>query len=118
MPTSAKGSILDRLLGRVAEVAALSVLVNRIAQLWTRSYDGAVSKGQTYAPDDPTYVWRLGATEKHCRDCLNLDGQVHTASEWRAAGIQPQSPDLECGGWNCDCRLESTELESSGAVTV
>jgi hypothetical protein len=115
MSLSTKG-LLDDLRERFEGAPVIAGLLLRIAQLWTRSYDGMISKGQTYAPDDPTYVWRLGATERHCRDCQNLDGQVHTASEWRAAGIRPQSPDLECGGWNCDCRLEPSDLPSSGDV--
>ena len=132
MRSSTKGAMLDRLrdrlLGLEDEAAAgiLIGVVSRVARLWTRSFDGLVSKGQTHTPpevDEDTgeeveaaFVWRLGATEDHCVDCLNLDGQVHTAAEWLASGIQPQSPDLACGGWNCDCRLEPTELPSSGGV--
>ena len=78
--------------------------------------------GQLYIPPrivegvevEQNYVWRLGNTREHCADCLRLDGQVHTADEWRRAAIRPQSPNLECGGWNCDCRLEPTEAESQG----
>lgn len=58
------------------------------------------------APTELRLVWRLGNTEEHCTDCATLDGQAMTVSEWRAAGIRPQHPDLACGGWRCDCRLE------------
>jgi hypothetical protein len=63
---------------------------------------------------EQNYEWVLGATAVHCSDCLRLNGQVHSASEWRAAGISPQSPDLECGGWNCDCRLYPVDAPSIG----
>ena len=55
--------------------------------------------------DEPFFMWQRGSTEEPCSDCLALDGQVKTLREWEAAGIEPQSPDLECGGWNCQCRL-------------
>ena len=119
MRRSIKGEILDRLFARFDspddEVAIrITTILGRVANLWTRSFDGMFSSGQTLDPDDPRFVWRLGATEQHCTDCLNLDAQTHTASEWAAAGISPQSPDLECGGFNCDCRLEPTDEPSLG----
>lgn len=85
-------------------------------QLWGASLAGVYAAGQLNVPDPEAtnYVWRLGNTVRHCADCLRLNGQVHTADEWRRAGIRPQSPDLECGGWNCDCRLEVTDKPSIG----
>ena len=97
-------------------------LANRLV-MWSTAIAGVYALGQVHTPPteneagdmvEQNYVWRLGATIDHCSDCLNLDGQVHTAAEWRSAGIEPQSPDLECGGYHCDCRLERTELESIG----
>lgn len=82
-------------------------LIGRI-NLWRNQGNSAYNSGivdSEPAADEPRYMWVLGATERHCRDCLELNGQIKTASEWRAAGIQPQSPDLQCGGWNCDCSL-------------
>lgn len=98
---------------------AREMLRNRLA-LWAGTIAGVYATGQlnqparpvTVAPGvsavvEPSLTWRLGATEQHCTDCASLDGQTMTVSEWKAAGIQPQSPDLECGGWRCDCRLEA-----------
>ncbi len=76
---------------------------------WGNAIIAVENAGVTNRRDDPPLTWRLGATEQHCRDCLTYDGQTRRASEWRSlalVGIQPQSPSLECGGWNCDCRLE------------
>ena len=54
--------------------------------------------------------WELGATEKHCTDCSGYAGQVRSAQEWddlfRVHGHKPQSRELECRGYRCDCRLE------------
>lgn len=82
-----------------------SRLLSRVRTLWRNAPLRTENIARTYDRDDPWYRWELGATEKHCKDCLHLNGQIHRASEWRAAGIRPQSPDLECGGWNCDCKL-------------
>jgi hypothetical protein len=58
--------------------------------------------------------WRLGATEQHCGDCLRLDGQVHTRTEWIASGWRPKTRGLECGGWLCDCSLVPTGAQTQG----
>lgn len=73
--------------------------------------------GQIFAPPrvgepESRFRWELGNTEEHCTDCLALNGQVKTSSEWLSAGIAPQSPDLECGGWLCDCKFVQVVDES------
>ena len=90
-------------------------LVGRVS-LWINQGNNAYNTGivdSEPGPDEPRYMWKLGSTERHCSDCLNLNGQIKTASEWRTAGIQPQSPDLECGGWNCDCSFVLVTVEES-----
>lgn len=107
--------------GAVAAGIALAIgkVLTRIRNLWATSLDGAYSLGQTFNQADPWLQWQLGRTEKHCKDCLHLNGQIHRASEWQAAGIQPQSGDLECGGWNCDCRLvEVAGYEGQGEGVI
>ena len=111
------GEKLDRLRARAGRLA------NRV-RLWANSRLSALHLGMLMRPGRPDpdtgrvaearYMWQLGATEKHCSDCLRLNGQVHTASEWRAYGLYPQSKDLECGGWWCDCKLLEVETESQG----
>ena len=80
-------------------------IIERVSSLWTNALVGVFTNGQLHNPDDPTYLWMLGPTKDHCSDCGGLAGQTKTASEWARAGIRPQSPDLECGGWNCLCQL-------------
>ena len=92
----------DRLTGR------LDLWVNNGLQAWNR---GKIETTPPIGQPEPRFMWMLGGTEKHCTDCAALDGQVKTSSEWASAGIQPQSPDLECGGWRCDCRLEEVSNE-------
>lgn len=84
-------------------------IVSRLG-LWVNHAIGAFNRGvidrePIPGEAEPRFMWQLGATERHCRDCSTLNGQIKTSAEWAAAGIQPQSPDLECGGWYCDCRL-------------
>lgn len=104
------GDTARRVIGRI---------VSRVATVWQNAPARFETMGQVQDRNDQWYQWRLGATERHCRDCAHLNGQIHRASEWRAAGIMPQSPDLECGGWNCDCSLvliPDYEGEGDGAI--
>lgn len=79
------------------------------ARLWINRYNAVRSEAQAVACADQKLTWHLGATEEHCTDCLNADGRTYRASTWAKYGWKPQSFDLECGGWNCDCRFEVTD---------
>jgi hypothetical protein len=99
----------------------LGGLVSR-AQLWANKGVAAYTQGQLDAPipagqPEPRYMWRLGNTEQHCADCLLFDGKVLLQSEW-ARLPAPQSLDLECGGWHCDCRLEPTDAARTGIPEI
>ena len=111
-PSNSKGlrdaanRIRDKISGWVDAARQLvSNMTSRVSGLWTRAHEGVYATGQVNTRVEMWLMWQLGATERHCKDCFHLNGQIHTAEEWRAAGIRPQSPDLECGGWRCDCRL-------------
>lgn len=58
---------------------------------------------------DAGYHWELGATEDHCGDCLHYSGVgSQSGAFWKEAydrGHFPKSPQLECTGFHCDCRL-------------
>lgn len=82
------------------------------AKLWSARARDAKNQALVMAQNDPKLVWRLGRTEKHCSTCFKLDGKVKRASYWQKVGVRPQNPPnslLECGGWHCDCSLESSE---------
>ena len=74
-------------------------------------------------------VYNISVTEKpefvangilvhNCPDCSKYNGKVKRASYWQKIGAHPQSPDLACKGFNCDCKLEPTnEPLSRGYLT-
>jgi len=95
-------------------------LANRLL-LWVRKAGVAVTLGAVFKPIPPsieqiTTVWRVGVTD-HCPTCLGLNGTVLTQEEWRimtARGIYPQSYDLACKGYHCQC----TNSELSGLPSI
>jgi len=91
--------------------------VKQRAELWaSQSLQAAYQIGlRNGAQDDDRYEWVLGATVDHCDDCLRLNGQVHTMKDWQASGYLPQARTLQCGGWNCLCRLVKTNAPVRGA---
>jgi len=95
--------------------AKLATVITR-ADIWGRRGLEVQSEARVTACGDQKLVWRLGATEEHCEQCAALDGKVKRASYWERSGLRPQNPpnaELQCGGWNCDCRLEPTDLPLS-----
>ena len=83
------------------------------ASLWANRYNEAYNEAVALISSSRggKLVWRLGRTEQHCGTCGALNGVVAYADEWELAGCYPQNAPnsaLECGGWRCDCSLEST----------
>lgn len=86
-------------------------------QMWVNAYQQAYNLALQMAQNDPKLEWILGDTE-HCRTCSKYSGKVKRASYWQKIGASPQSPDLECKGVRCDCRLEiSKKPLSRGYLT-
>jgi hypothetical protein len=83
------------------------------ARLWVNRYNAVRAEAQAIVCSDQKLTWRLGDTEEHCEDCLNYQGRTYRASTWNRYGIRPQSFELACGGWNCDCRFEPTDAPVS-----
>lgn len=77
--------------------------------LWAIRYSEIVDFGALMGgTKQDLYMWRLGATEKHCPTCATLAGTVASKADWLASGLRPQNapnPRLQCGGWRCDCAL-------------
>lgn len=100
-------------------------LQNRLV-LWVVAAVKLYNIGKTYAPpqleagqiQEPRYRWDRGPTEQGCVDCVALDGVILTASEWRSLGLEPQSADLACGGYNCLCKLTQVLEVSVGLEGV
>lgn len=71
--------------------------------MWQRkSLNSIYFEGLHKAAPDKSVTWNLGATEDHCGNCSDNDGQTKTVDEWKAQGF-PQSDQLECKGFKCDC---------------
>lgn len=100
-------------LGTYAPAATEQGIAARLA-VWVTAALGLYTVGQVWNRNNPHYVWNLGATERHCADCLRLNGQVHTAEEWRGGPFLPQSGALACRGFRCDCRLNPADGPSRG----
>lgn len=94
--------------GSKANGGKLAPLISR-AQMWGLRYADVVNRARVMAGADKPLEWVLGPTKDHCVDCARLAGKVKRSSYWQREGIAPQSHDLACGGWRCQCSLEPTD---------
>ncbi len=94
--------------------------------LWVIGVAAVYDLGKNQQPDtiivdgevvEYTETWRVGPTE-HCVTCLALEGVSLTPSEWASLGLEPRSPDLKCGGWNCKCGRYPEGRPSDGLANV
>jgi len=92
-------NILDRKAGGNDMLATTTRIVNHAKSLFWKGFVAAEDRQEEEA------TWVIGATEKHCGDCLGFDGETKTREEWAKGGKLPQSGDLECTGRYCDCAL-------------
>lgn len=76
------------------------------AELWANRYNDARNQAKGMACSDRKLVWNIGPSEKHCRDCSKYDGRVYRGKTW--GEIRPQSSNLACHGFRCQCQLNST----------
>ncbi len=85
------------------------------ANAWAnKSLQAFYDAGVLSADANGLYIWELGATEKHCTDCQRMAGQKHRFKEYHDKGIYPKSDTLDCGGFQCDCRLTKTTGRAKG----
>jgi len=94
--------------GEVTHEDALTKMMAKVA-LWGTTAYGIYNLGKAYHREpERRFEWRWGDTIKHCKHCAEQHGKIRTSIEWRKlheTGIFPQSPRLECKGWNCRCQL-------------
>lgn len=88
--------------------------------LWVTVAAGVYAMGKLWDRQDGRYVWWYNPAKDNCTDCIRLNDQVHRASEWRQSGWRPQGSNLECGGWECGCRLKrvSNDTPLSGTFAL
>lgn len=110
-----QGEYLDRFArempreGMAGSVAALR------AEMWAnKSLREIYNAGLTSAQRNGMMKWVLGPTEKHCKDCPRLNGQVHRARDWERRGLFPGCDKTECKGFNCLCQLVPTTEKARG----
>lgn len=91
--------------GRAKLQNRLNLWVNKAGQMYNQGliYQPPFYNFETGLLEEALFTWKLGQTEQHCKDCLEFTQLILPASAWRRLP-PPQSPDLECGGWYCDCR--------------
>lgn len=84
------------------------------ARLWANQWDASYNNGVLIirAETGGNLIWQVGETE-HCDTCLKLNGTVASAKDWTLSGWQPQSRDLDCHGYNCQCTLTPTTQRRS-----
>ena len=88
--------------------AALAGMLERVG-LWGAALDWLGGKAYMIRNENLS-KWVLGNTEKHCKDCLDYSHEApKPAKVWARNDKLPQSPELECRGYNCDCRIENIE---------
>lgn len=90
-----------------------AALSSRLA-LWATTALGVYTLGQLFREDDPFFEWVMNPFKDSCVDCIRLDGQVHTMSEWKASGWKPQARHLACHGYNCGCIWSEVQGPSFG----
>lgn len=88
-------------------------IAGKPAMWWNKSVMPAYFEGLASANRNANYEWVYGDTE-HCADCRRLNGQVHRMRDWQRR-VLPQDSSLECGGFNCSCRLVRSDSRARGS---
>lgn len=79
--------------------------------LWGTFAFATHQMSKVFGDGERAFRWQYDPRAEHCRDCLELNGQVKTASQWKATGIFPGSPSLECRGF-CRCSLVEVAVKT------
>lgn len=99
--------------GSKANQGKLAPLMRR-AELWMQRYLAVRNHAKQMAARDRKLKWVMHPLKEHCPDCLRLNGRVYRASTWGRYGLEPQSHDLQCGGWRCGCEFVPTDERATG----
>lgn len=88
------------------KTAARNAILDRV-RLWVDNLNllGQLAAGSV---KDPMVTWEWSPEKEHCNTCAQLNGKRHKLSWFVEKGYIPQergSETLECGGWECGCKL-------------
>lgn len=92
-----------------------NTLIQRLT-MWTNSARGLHTLGILLGDDTQNYIFEIGNAIEHCASCERLNGQVHSGKEWAESRLYPQSRQLDCEGYNCQCRIRKTTLDKRGSL--
>jgi hypothetical protein len=107
-----EGDVIDDGLLKQAEVDTRLRTASSRLPMWINRYTEVVNTAKTMACANQKLMWTLGPTE-HCSSCLKLEGKVKRGKFWQESGVLPQSRQLECGGFRCQCSLQPTDAPLS-----
>lgn len=106
------GSFTDAILENQKPEGKLTPLLDRV-ELWSNRYNQVENNAQTFFGENQKLIWEVSPNKVHCGNCGKLNGYVKRASQWRDYPLEPQSPNLECGGYRCGCSLLETDAPMS-----
>lgn len=92
--------------GAKLNAQARAAIQDRVT-LWAHALQTLGDLGRASAQGNAMGTWKYGETE-HCDTCRALNGQRKRLKTWIRQGLIPQEPgstSLDCGGWNCQCRI-------------
>ena len=77
-------------------------------ELWVKSLRDLGARGCARAQEGELASWELGYSKTHCGDCKRYAAyKPKRMKYWLGHEKLPRSPDLECSGLNCQCKLVS-----------
>lgn len=86
------------------------------AMWFNKSIEPFYFAGLKRADQNGYYIWNLGRTEKHCKDCSYYNTQVHRFRDWEKSATLPRSDRLACTGQFCDCSLTRVDGPARGRL--
>ena len=78
---------------------------------YVSALQGVYNAASMLAKGKQMLTWHLGQTEQHCDTCASLNGKKHPAYWYIERNYIPRQAGaaMDCGGYNCDCRLEDRD---------
>lgn len=89
-----------------SDVTAREAILSRL-DMWVGSLRNLADLGKGFAQQNRKGEWQFGDTV-HCDTCAWLNGQQHRVKWFIGKGYLPRqngSETLDCGGWNCQCKV-------------
>lgn len=109
---SQTGNFTDTILENRKPNGKLTPLLDRV-ELWSNRYNQVENNARTFFAENQKLIWTVSPNKVHCSNCGRLNGYVKRASQWRDYPLEPQSPNLACGGYRCGCSLIETDAPMS-----